>query len=176
QSAHHHARVGGVVRLRRSTIGVESSTVSRGPQSALPGVRKLPGELLRSDHLRREQAVARRGEADRAAHETGHDPAIPRFHHPADRHGRRLCRATQAPMTRDGDKSRGGSPDNEILTIEEVAAYLRLTPQTIYKWAQEKRIPAAKLGKEWRFRKSIVDRWLDEQILNSESGFDHLKK
>jgi len=42
--------------------------------------------------------------------------------------------------------------------------------------AQEKRIPAAKLGKEWRFRKSIVDRWLDEQILSSESGFEYLKK
>ena len=73
-------------------------------------------------------------------------------------------------MTRDGDKSRGGTSENEILTIEEVATYLRLTPQTIYKWAQEKRIPAAKLGKEWRFRKSIVDRWLDEQILRNTSA------
>ena len=72
-------------------------------------------------------------------------------------------------MTRNGDQSRGRSLDNEILTIEEVAAYLRLTPQTVYKWAQEKRIPAAKLGKEWRFRKSIVDRWLDDQILRNES-------
>jgi excisionase family DNA binding protein len=73
-------------------------------------------------------------------------------------------------MTRDGNDTRGHSPDNEILTIEEVATYLRLTPQTIYKWAQEKRIPAAKLGKEWRFRKSIIDRWLDDQILRNESG------
>lgn len=64
--------------------------------------------------------------------------------------------------------------DNDILTIEEVATYLRLTPQTIYKWAQEKRIPAAKLGKEWRFRKSIIDRWLDEQILGPDSGFAHM--
>jgi excisionase family DNA binding protein len=79
-------------------------------------------------------------------------------------------------MTRDGDSRRGRLLDNDILTIEEVAAYLRLTPQTIYKWAQEKRIPAAKLGKEWRFRKSIIDHWLDEQILSSESGFEYLKK
>jgi excisionase family DNA binding protein len=79
-------------------------------------------------------------------------------------------------MTRNGDESGGRSVDNEILTIEEVAAYLRLTPQTIYKWAQEKRIPAAKLGKEWRFRKSIIDQWLDEQILSRESGFEHLKR
>ena len=62
--------------------------------------------------------------------------------------------------------------DHEILTLEEVAQYLRLKPQTIYKWAQEKRIPAVKLGKEWRFRRSILDRWLDEQI---DEGFDHLK-
>ena len=66
-----------------------------------------------------------------------------------------------------------GSPP-EILTIDEVAAYLRLTPQTIYKWAQEKRIPAVKLGKEWRFRRSIIDRWFDEQLLN-DSRFAHLK-
>jgi excisionase family DNA binding protein len=63
----------------------------------------------------------------------------------------------------------------EILTIEEVAQYLRLKPQTIYKWAQEKRIPAAKLGKEWRFRRSIIDRWLDTQMLGGDSGFAHLR-
>ncbi len=47
----------------------------------------------------------------------------------------------------------------DIMTLEEVAAYLKLKPQTIYTWAQEKRIPAAKIGKEWRFRKSIIDEW-----------------
>jgi excisionase family DNA binding protein len=73
-----------------------------------------------------------------------------------------------------GNNHRGTFPENEILTIEEVAEYLRLTPQTIYKWAQEKKIPAVKLGKEWRFRKTILDRWLDEQIVGPGSGFDHL--
>jgi len=53
---------------------------------------------------------------------------------------------------------------NEILTIDEVADYLRLTPQTIYKWAQERRIPAVKLGKEWRFRRSVIDKWFDDQL------------
>jgi len=74
-------------------------------------------------------------------------------------------------MTRDGRPR-----DNEILTIEDVASYLRLTPQTIYRWAQEKRIPAVKLGKEWRFRRSIIDAWLDAQIVGDDSGFGHLKK
>jgi excisionase family DNA binding protein len=57
-----------------------------------------------------------------------------------------------------------GLAPNEILTIDEVAEYLRLTPQTIYKWAQEKRIPAVKLGKEWRFRRSVIDKWFDDQL------------
>ena len=50
------------------------------------------------------------------------------------------------------------------MTLEEVAAYLKVKPQTIYTWAQEKRIPAAKLGKEWRFRKSIIDEWFLRHI------------
>jgi excisionase family DNA binding protein len=74
------------------------------------------------------------------------------------------------------DRENSGPPGNDILTLEEVASYLRLTPQTIYKWAQEKRIPAAKLGKEWRFRKTIIDRWLDDQILRDDSGFSHLRE
>ena len=41
----------------------------------------------------------------------------------------------------------GVPSEKEILTIEDLAAYLRLKPQTIYKWAQGNRIPAAKLGK-----------------------------
>lgn len=41
---------------------------------------------------------------------------------------------------------------DEIVTVEEVAKYLKLKPQTVYKWAQDGRIPGTKLGKEWRFR------------------------
>ncbi len=54
--------------------------------------------------------------------------------------------------------------DSEIMTLEEVAAYLKLKPQTIYAWAQEKKIPAAKLGKEWRFKRSIIDRWINQHF------------
>ena len=52
----------------------------------------------------------------------------------------------------------------DIMTLEEVARYLKVKPQTIYTWAQEKKIPAAKLGKEWRFRKSIIDEWFLQHI------------
>jgi excisionase family DNA binding protein len=56
------------------------------------------------------------------------------------------------------------NPENDIMTLEEVATYLRLKPQTIYLWAQEKKIPAAKLGKEWRFRRSVVDNWFNQHM------------
>ena len=54
--------------------------------------------------------------------------------------------------------------DTDVMTLEEVAAYLKVKPQTIYTWAQEKKIPAAKLGKEWRFKKSILDEWFNQHI------------
>lgn len=52
----------------------------------------------------------------------------------------------------------------DIMTLEEVAAYLKVKPQTIYTWAQEKKIPGAKLGKEWRFKKAIIDEWYLQHI------------
>jgi excisionase family DNA binding protein len=55
------------------------------------------------------------------------------------------------------------------MTLEEVAAYLKLKPQTLYTWAQERKIPAAKLGKEWRFRKSIIDEWM---LMQMDKKFD----
>jgi excisionase family DNA binding protein len=62
-------------------------------------------------------------------------------------------------------------PD-EIMTVEQVAKYLKLKPQTVYKWAQEGQIPGTKLGKEWRFRRRILDEWIDTSIQLSRAGFD----
>ncbi len=53
---------------------------------------------------------------------------------------------------------------DEIMNIEEVARYLKMKPQTIYTWAQNGKIPAAKIGKEWRFRKDIIDSWFNQHI------------
>ena len=61
---------------------------------------------------------------------------------------------------------------DEVMTVEEVARYLKLKPQTVYKWAQEGQIPGTKLGKEWRFRRAILDRWIDTSIALSKAGFE----
>lgn len=45
-------------------------------------------------------------------------------------------------------------PEGEVLTLEEVAAYLKAGKRTVYRLAAEKRIPAFKLGGTWRFLRS----------------------
>ncbi|ASM99830.1 helix-turn-helix domain-containing protein [Xanthomonas citri pv. malvacearum] len=54
-------------------------------------------------------------------------------------------------------------PD-EILTIEEVAAYLKAGRRTVYRLAANGQIPAFKLGGTWRFRRTELDRWIAARI------------
>ena len=54
--------------------------------------------------------------------------------------------------------------DDDILTIEEVAKYLRVSERTVYDWAQKGEIPAGKIGTVWRFKKSEMERWVNERL------------
>jgi excisionase family DNA binding protein len=54
--------------------------------------------------------------------------------------------------------------DGEILTLDEVAAYLKAGKRTVYRLAQKGEIPAFKLGGTWRFRRSELDLWIAESI------------
>jgi excisionase family DNA binding protein len=49
------------------------------------------------------------------------------------------------------------------MNVEEVAAYLRVAPATIYRLAKRGDIPGAKVGRSWRFQKATIDHWLAEQ-------------
>lgn len=49
--------------------------------------------------------------------------------------------------------------DDEILTIKELASYLKIAEKTIYRFVSEGRIPGFKIGGSWRFRKSEIDQW-----------------
>jgi len=53
---------------------------------------------------------------------------------------------------------------DEILTLEEVAAYLKAGKRTVYRLAQQGDIPAFKLGGTWRFRRDELDRWIAASI------------
>jgi excisionase family DNA binding protein len=50
---------------------------------------------------------------------------------------------------------------DDILTIEELAMYLKIPKSTIYKLVREGRIPSNKIGRHWRFRRATIDRWLE---------------
>ena len=52
--------------------------------------------------------------------------------------------------------------NSEILTMEEVAKFLKIGKTTLYKLAREDKIPAQKIGREWRFLKSEIVAWMKE--------------
>lgn len=54
--------------------------------------------------------------------------------------------------------------EHEILTLEEVATYLRVSERTVYDWANKGEIPCGKLGTTWRFKRSEVERWVDNKL------------
>ncbi len=57
--------------------------------------------------------------------------------------------------------------EDVILTIEEVAKYLRVSERTVYDWAQKGEIPAGKIGTVWRFKKEEIEKWVNERLTSS---------
>jgi PTS system nitrogen regulatory IIA component len=64
--------------------------------------------------------------------------------------------------------------EDEILTIEEVAKYLRVSERTVYDWAQKGEIPSGKIGTVWRFKKAEIEQWVNNRLsvhrMNSSFG------
>lgn len=54
-------------------------------------------------------------------------------------------------------------PAGQVLTIEELAEYLRIPKSTLYKLVREGSVPCQKVGKHWRFHKDAIDAWLKQQ-------------
>jgi len=53
--------------------------------------------------------------------------------------------------------------ESDILTIREVAEYLKINEKTAYRFAAEGKIPGFKVGGAWRFRKSQIEKWIEKQ-------------
>lgn len=49
------------------------------------------------------------------------------------------------------------------MTIDDLAVYLQVAKSTLYKLAQEGKVPGQKVGKHWRFHRGTIDKWLAEQ-------------
>lgn len=59
--------------------------------------------------------------------------------------------------------------NHEIMTIEEVAEYLRVSERTVYDWAQKGQLPGGKLGTTWRFKRGDIEGWVNRRIGNSSA-------
>jgi excisionase family DNA binding protein len=55
--------------------------------------------------------------------------------------------------------------NKEILTTKEVADYLSLHPLTVHRYAREGKIPAFKIGTDWRFHKKYIERWIKQKLV-----------
>ena len=76
-------------------------------------------------------------------------------------------------MARLGNEEKSLAP-SLMMTLEEVAKYLRLHRTTVYRLAREGVIPGFKVGSQWRFSKDRVDRWMARQetsYVGSERNF-----
>ncbi len=49
------------------------------------------------------------------------------------------------------------------MTLREASQYLGISPDTLYKYLSQDRIPAFKLGNRWRFKKDLLDRWMEKK-------------
>ena len=57
----------------------------------------------------------------------------------------------------------------EVMNIRQASQYLGISPDTLYKYASEEVVPAFKLGNRWKFKKSILDDWMEERSLCSQT-------
>lgn len=62
---------------------------------------------------------------------------------------------------------------DQILTLKEVAAYLKLAEKTAYKLAAEGKLPGFKVGGSWRFKDKDIDLWIEQQKKKG-CGVNHL--
>jgi PTS system nitrogen regulatory IIA component len=53
--------------------------------------------------------------------------------------------------------------EEQLMSVRELADYLRVNISTVYIWSQRGQIPALKMGKMWRYRRSEIDQWLRER-------------
>jgi excisionase family DNA binding protein len=52
----------------------------------------------------------------------------------------------------------------EVMNVREASDYLGVSPDTLYRYVYEDKIPAFKLGNRWKFKKTILDRWMERKI------------
>lgn len=65
-------------------------------------------------------------------------------------------------------------PTSDILTITEVAEYLKVAERTLYRLAAARKVPAFKVGGTWRFSRADIDKWIKQQSLVDQANDSHV--
>ncbi len=64
----------------------------------------------------------------------------------------------------------------EVMDIREASQYLGVSRETLYKYISEERLPAFKLGNRWKFKKTVLDRWMEKQSTRHEERGERKKR
>ncbi len=74
-------------------------------------------------------------------------------------------------------KARGFMAESpEVMNIRQASQYLGVSPDTLYKYVTEEKIPAFKLGNRWKFKRSILDSWMERKSVMGEGRNSNKKK
>lgn len=65
-------------------------------------------------------------------------------------------------MEQTSDKSDGLGTFSEVMTVHDLATYLKMSDARIYRMARAGKLPVIRIGKTWRFKKDMVDNWLTQ--------------
>ena len=65
-------------------------------------------------------------------------------------------------MEQTSDKSGGLGTFSEVMTVHDLATYLKMSDARIYRMARAGKLPVIRIGKTWRFKKDMVDNWLTQ--------------
>lgn len=57
----------------------------------------------------------------------------------------------------------------EVMNIRQASEYLGISADTLYKYLAEEKIPGFKLGNRWKFKKSVLDSWMEQQSAPAEA-------
>ena len=100
------------------------------------------------------------------------NPAITRFDlkFSPEKTKRILHRPGVRPKTHCGKVCVMATDSREVMNIRQASQYLGVSPDTLYKYVTEEKIPAFKLGNRWKFKKTILDQWMEQKSTINMSG------
>src|ERR1700691_1500001 len=96
-------------------------------------------------------------------------PSAPGYSWRARFAGRGIRHGKNILWIRQGNWLGAMADSREVMNIRQASQHLGVSPDTLYKYVGEQKIPAFKLGNRWRFKKSKLDQWMEEKSVQIES-------